>query len=99
MVTIKFSKEGKNWVAICEELGTSTFGRSIEEAKRRIKEAIELHLNTLEDVGERDNFFREHKIKFYEAMPPKREIKPVFHYDPNSYFNFLAFPINKIISA
>jgi len=99
ILTIKFNKEGKNWVAYCEELGTSTFGRSIEEAKKRIKEAIELHLNTLEDVGELDRFFGEHKIRFYESMPPQEEFKCSFSYDPNSYFNFWALSIPKTVSA
>ncbi|MDY7037908.1 MAG: hypothetical protein SV375_17320 [Thermodesulfobacteriota bacterium] len=61
-LTIELKKEGQRWLARCIELGTSTFGRSIEDAKKKIKEAVLLHLNTLEDVGERERFFEEHKI-------------------------------------
>jgi len=99
ILTIRFNKEGKNWVAVCEELGTSTFGRSFEEAEKRIKEAVELHLNTLEDVGERDKFFKEHKIKFYKSMPPREEFRCSFSYDPNSYFNLWPLRIPKTVSA
>lgn len=60
--TCKFRKEGGKWLACCEELGTATFGRSIQEAQRKLDEAVLLHLNTLEDVGERERFFREHNI-------------------------------------
>lgn len=68
-VTLEFQKEGKRWAAYCEELGTATFGRSIPEAERKLKDAVLLHLNTLEDVGERDRFFKENSIRFYRTKP------------------------------
>lgn len=64
IVTLSFYKEGNRWVGLCKELGTSTFGRSIQEANNRLIEAVELHLNTLEEVGERKRFFQEHNITF-----------------------------------
>lgn len=39
VVTLKFLKEGRRWTAFCVELGTATFGRSIQEANKRIREA------------------------------------------------------------
>jgi len=75
MVTLKFRKEGKRWAAFCEELGTASFGRSIQEALKNIKEAVLLHLNTLEDVGEIERFFREHNITFHSHKPKRDEIK------------------------
>ena len=69
VVTFEFRKEDRRWVAYCEELGTATFGRSIPEAEKRIKEATLLHLNTLEDVGERERFFKEHSIQYYPTRP------------------------------
>ena len=71
VVTFKFRKEGNRWVAYCEELGTSTFGRSIQESERKLGEAVLLHLNTLEDVDEIDNFFRENSLRFYRTKPSK----------------------------
>lgn len=59
VLTFKFQKEGRRWTAYCEELGTATFGRSLPEAQKRLEEAVLLHLNTLEDVGERERFDRE----------------------------------------
>jgi len=58
---IKLNKEGKVWVAYCKELGVSTFGQSFEETKRRIEEAIEVYLGTLEDAGKLEEIIR--KIK------------------------------------
>jgi predicted RNase H-like HicB family nuclease len=69
VLTLKFHKQGRRWTAYCEELGTATFGRSLPEADQRLKEAVLLHINALEDVGERERFFKEHDIKFYHEKP------------------------------
>jgi predicted RNase H-like HicB family nuclease len=69
VLTLKFHKKGRRWTAYCEELGTATFGRSLPEADKRLKEAVFLHLNTLEEVGERERFFKEHNIKFHQTRP------------------------------
>lgn len=74
IVTMLFQKEGKRWTAKCLELGTATFGRTLKEAKKRIGEAITLHLNTLEDVNELERFFREHSILFYSTKPKPKSI-------------------------
>ncbi|MCH8995337.1 MAG: type II toxin-antitoxin system HicB family antitoxin [Chloroflexi bacterium] len=69
VLTCIFEKDGKWVTAECQELGTTAFGRNLDEAEKRLREAILLHLNTLEDVGERARFFREHKIKIYTQYP------------------------------
>ena len=69
VLTLKFSKENRRWLGYCEELGTATFGRSLPEVDRKLKEAIIVHLSTLEDVGERDRFFKEHNIVFHGTKP------------------------------
>ncbi len=69
VLTCTFQREGKWITATCQELGTSTFAGSLEEAEERLREAIVLHLNTLEDVGERARFFKEHKIRLYSTYP------------------------------
>ena len=64
-----YQKEGKWVTAECQELGTTAFGRNLDEAEKRLREAILLHLNTLEDVGERARFFKEHSIRIYTQYP------------------------------
>ena len=72
IVTILFSKERDGrWTAECAEFGTATFGDTLEEAKENILEALDLHLNTLEETGEFDRFVREHNIKVHTARPKK----------------------------
>ena len=69
VLTFKFHKEGKRWLGLCEELGTSTFGRSLPEAERLLDEFVLLDLNTLDDIGERERFFRENNITFHKVRP------------------------------
>lgn len=69
VLTFRFHKENRRWSAYCQELGTATFAFSLPKAAKRLEEAVELHLNTLEDVGERERFFREHNIKFHHIKP------------------------------
>jgi len=52
ILTEKYSKEDDKWVGICEE---------------HLKEAVLLHLNTLEELGERERFFKENDIKVYKS--------------------------------
>ena len=69
VLTCIFRKEGRWVTAECQELGTAAFGRNLDQAEERLREAILLHLNTLEDVGERARFFKEHKIRMYTDYP------------------------------
>lgn len=69
VLTCIFQREGRWVTAQCQELGTTAFGKNLDEAEERLREAILLHLNTLEDVGERARFFKEHKIRIYTQYP------------------------------
>ena len=59
--------EGNQFVSTCRELGTSSCGDSVEEAFVNLEEAIEVHLNALEEVGERDRVFQEQGINILDA--------------------------------
>ncbi|HED08513.1 MAG TPA: type II toxin-antitoxin system HicB family antitoxin [Ignavibacteria bacterium] len=71
IITISFKEEGKKWTAHCEELGTAAYGKSLEDAKIKIQEAIDLHLCTLEEVGTLMEFLNENKIKIIKEKPTK----------------------------
>ena len=85
VLTLEFRNEGEQWTAYCEELGTASFGPSLAEADKRIKEAIFLHLNTLEDVDERERFFAENGITIHIEKPKEVSIKTPFG-DDEIYF-------------
>jgi predicted RNase H-like HicB family nuclease len=74
-LTYQFYKDGRRWVGVCKELGTSTFSRSLPEVEKQLEEAVCLHLNTLEDVGERERFFQENNIKLYSVKPKNPTFK------------------------
>lgn len=72
LLTFRFHEEGNRWVGLCEDLGTSTFGDTLDEVKEALADLVGLHLNELEAVNERPRFFREHKIPFYRKKPALR---------------------------
>jgi len=43
--TTVITKEGKWYVSKCVELGVASQGKSVEEAQKNLKEAIELYLD------------------------------------------------------
>ena len=71
VLTYKFRRVNRRWTAYCEELGTATFGRSLPEAEKKLDEAVLLHMNALEEVGEREHFFKEHNIECHHTEPKK----------------------------
>jgi len=71
ILTLAFHREENDWVGKCLELSTSTYGRSLDRVQNELRELVGLHLNSLEDVGERERFFREHNIKIYTDHVPK----------------------------
>ena len=70
-LTLVYHKEGQQWVGECQELGTSTFGDSFEEVETELIELVELHLNTLEGLNERERFFKEQGIEILTEKVPK----------------------------
>lgn len=95
IVTFLFYKEGNRWVGQCKELGTSTFGRSIQEALERLNEAVGLHLSTLEQVGECERFFRDHNITLHLHKPQEEEIRiPI---EPDAFVRSYIYPIHEAL--
>ena len=94
VLTFKFKQEGKKWTAYCEELGTATFGSSLKDAQEKLKEAVLLHLNTLERVGECRNFFAEHNIQVFTQRPKSKELTLSGPFDTNTYSSPYVYPIH-----
>ena len=77
ILTLQFQREGKQWVGVCRELGTSTYGQDVADVHEELVQLSLLHLNALEEVGERERFFREHGIVLHRAdpVPTKRRVE------------------------
>jgi predicted RNase H-like HicB family nuclease len=76
-VKIEIFKEDNAYVALAPDLNVSSFGETIEDAKKSIKEAIEIfieecqEMGTLEDVLEESGFLKTNNI--WESRKPIAE--------------------------
>lgn len=75
ILTLKFHREAPNWVGECQELGTSTYHRSIYELKKQLVELVCLQLDALEDAGEAQKFFEANGIEFHREKPTIKTIE------------------------
>lgn len=71
-LTAIVEREGRKWVAVSPELGTAAQAATLDEALNRLKEAVLLHLNTLEDAGELHRFLEEQHIPVHKTKPRQR---------------------------
>lgn len=49
-LTCTYSQEGDQWVGICDELGTSAFADTLDQARTETQEAVQLQLNEVERI-------------------------------------------------
>ena len=68
-LTFLFRQEGRRIVGFCKELGTSGYGKDLEEAIESLEDLVTLHLNALEETGERKRFFKERNITVHKVKP------------------------------
>lgn len=52
LLPIRLHEEDGQWVAVCDDLDVSSFGDSVPAAVAAIDEALQVYLETLQDVGE-----------------------------------------------
>jgi predicted RNase H-like HicB family nuclease len=95
-LSFRFYQEEGRWLARCEELGTSTYGDSLPEAEANLKEAVLLHLNTLEDVGECKRFLKENNIHLLDKRPKEISVTYSDLSDP-AYYSPYIHPIKEAL--
>ncbi len=54
ILTVTLRPETKGYSVLCTELDVASQGETVEESLKNIKEAIELYLETAENIGELD---------------------------------------------
>jgi predicted RNase H-like HicB family nuclease len=99
IITFSFHKEGNRWVGRCNELTPSAFARTLKEAEERLKKLVQLHLNGLEDLGERERFFRENGITFYTNKPKLKNISVTAPLDKKTFVQPRIQPILELARA
>ena len=75
ILTLTFSREDEQWIGECEELGVGTFGDNLDAVRAELEELVQLDLDGLETIGERERFFAEHGIELFpiDEPAPRRE--------------------------
>ena len=75
-MTIVIQREGDYYVSKCVELGTASFGHTKEEAVGNARDAIALHLATMENFGECEATLKAKGITVQESdEPAAHEVK------------------------
>ena len=77
VLTSVVEREGDMFVSTCIELGTSSCGDTIQEAFENLEEAIAVHLDALEEVGETERVFEERGIEILRAPIEESVPRPV----------------------
>ena len=62
------------FVSHCPELGVASCGETAEEALDNLGEAIAVHLEALEEIGELERVFRENQLKVITAPSPTESV-------------------------
>jgi len=89
-------KEDDEFISHCEQLGIVSCGSTIDEALSNLKDAVEVYLNTIEELGERRRVFREKGIRIQRKTKPSEQVArvsvrpdtvftPYIHYLKSSY--------------
>lgn len=76
ILTLVVEEEDGLFAAHCSELGTATCGTTISEAFTNLKEAVEVHLDALEEVETRERVFQEMGITIH-SLPPVNDERSV----------------------
>ena len=77
ILTSVVEQEGDQFVSICAELGTASCGDTIQEALDNLQEAIWVHLDALEETGERARVFRERGIDILTPPIPDPVLRDI----------------------
>jgi predicted RNase H-like HicB family nuclease len=69
---VLIEKEGELFSALCLELNVASQGKTLEEAKRNIREAVELYIEDVIEAGDEEDFFprpapAEEWLKYFKA--------------------------------
>ena len=94
ILTYCFRRENKRWLGECLELGTASYGRTLQQAHDELMELVELHLDCLEDVGERAHLFETHNIRYYTADTPPTEVTQRVPVDTEVFVHAHRLPIS-----
>ena len=74
VLTGTVEREEDQFVSFCPELGVSSCGDTVEEALDNLGDALEVHLNALEELGEIERVFRERNIEVRPGLGHNEQV-------------------------
>ena len=77
VLTSVVEPEDDMFVSTCIELGTASCGDTIQEAFENLEEAIAVHLNALEELGETERVFHERGIEILRSPIEETVPRPI----------------------
>lgn len=72
-LTLDYQQEDRQWVGVCLELGTSTFADTLEQTELELREAVELQLNGMEDLGYLNEYLEARQVSILPLGPGEKE--------------------------
>ena len=79
-------KEDDQYVSYCSQLGVASCGNTVEEALNNLGDALNVHLNALEEIGELEAVFREKSIQIQPGTPSREEVTVTISARPDQTF-------------
>ena len=70
---LDYQQEDDHWVGVCLELGTSTFADTLEQTELELREAVELQLNGMEDLGYLNEYLEARQVSILPLGPGEKE--------------------------
>jgi len=82
ILRIEIVREGDLFVGICPDLQISSFGETIEEARRSVREAVEAFIEECESMGTLDEVleeagFTQEAGRWLPRQPVSAELVPI----------------------
>jgi predicted RNase H-like HicB family nuclease len=68
-LTFIASEEEGGYVSTCPELGIASQGKTVDEAFENLKDATQVYLETIQQLGERERVFKERHIRIRRTEP------------------------------
>ena len=63
VLTFEYCQEAAQWVGLCQELGTSAFADTLEQARLELGDAVELQLNEIEKLTNVQEYLTENHVR------------------------------------
>ena len=95
IVTHVIKQEKKGYFGHCPEFDVCSQGETIEEAEANLKEAVILYLETIEQLGIREDVFKKRKIVLHRQkfkVKNKRPIKLITNKRKASFITTQSIP-------